>query len=123
MDCTKVDMDALNRCWAKNESKGEASALIACLPFSDRIMTEGFWVVGFEKNDFFERKRPPPEDILWSQSTGAELVVDRRLLKPSGATTRIFEVAVVGRRALCPVGGLNEYPIAVEKLQIRRRIG
>lgn len=116
-------MAEVDRCWEQHQAKGEASALVACLPFSDRISTEGFWVVGFEKNDFFEGKRPPSNDVLWSQSTGASLVVDERDFKPPSRPSRAFEVAVVGRRALCPMGVLNAYPIAVEKLHIRRRIG
>jgi hypothetical protein len=121
VDCTKIDMASFDRCWAQNRAKGEASAVVACRPFSERLSTEGVWVVGFEKNDFFEGKRQPPNDGFQSRSTGAALIVDERLFKPAHPV-RAFEVAVVGRRALCPVGVLNAYPIAVEKLRIRRRI-
>ena len=117
-----MDMAALDRCWERNRAKGEASALVGCLPFSEQLSTEGVWVVGFEKNDFFEGKRPPPRDLLWSQSTGAELIVDERVFKPPVHPTQALEVAVVGRRALCPVGLLNAYPIAVQKLRVRRRV-
>jgi len=121
VDCTTFDMAAFNECWGKNRAQGETSSVVACRPFSDRISTEGVWVVGFEKSDFFDGKRRPPDDVLWSQSTGAELIVDERLFKPP-VHPRAFEVAIVGRRALCPMGVLNAYPIAVEKLHIRRRI-
>lgn len=123
VDCTKVDLIALDRCWEKNRSKGEASALVACMPFSERISTDGIWVVGFEKNDFLEgMKRPPNDELLWSESTGAELAVDESLFKRPLHPMAAFEVEVVGRRALCPVGFPNPYPIAVEKLRIKRRI-
>ena len=41
---------------------------------------------------------------------------------PSGPLTYALEVEVVGRRALCPLGAMNPYPIAVEKLKVIRRI-
>jgi hypothetical protein len=89
-------------------------------------MTKGTWVVGFEKNDFFEGPRPPPTDVMWIDSTGADLILDDDKLQekvaPAGPQTYAFQVDVVGRRALCPVGNLNAYPVAVEKLKINRRI-
>jgi hypothetical protein len=84
--------------------------------------------VGFEKNDFFEGwgKRVPPADLLWTEATGASLIVDdkvRQVIAPIGPTIYALQVEVVGRRALCPSGVLNAYPIAVEKLKVTRRIG
>jgi hypothetical protein len=105
-----------------NHSKGEATMLTACLPFSERLSTSGIWVVGFEKNDFFEGPKPPPGQIMWEGSTGASLVVDEKVYKPNH-DIEAFQVDVLGRRALCPVGPINPYPIAVEKLQIKRRLG
>jgi hypothetical protein len=126
LDCTKFDLPSVHSCFAKNRSRGEAATLVACLPFSQRLMTTGTWVVGFEKNDFFEwDPRVPPTDVMWTDSTGASLVVNEKVrekLAPAGPQTNAFHVDVVGRRALCPVGILNSYPIAVEKLKINRRI-
>ena len=126
LDCTKLDLPSVDRCFEQNRAKGEAASLVACLPFSERLVTNGTWVVGFEKNDFFEwGTRAPPEDVLWTESTGASLVVDHDLpekVAPVGPHTYAFQVDVVGRRALCPVGRMNGYPIAVEKLRINRRI-
>lgn len=121
-------MPSLDHCFEQNRGKGEAASSVACLPFSKRLMTSGIWVVGFEKNDFFEGlgARVPPADVLWNESTGANLIVDQEVLKkvaPNvGPQTYAFQVDVVGRRALCPAGALNAYPIAVEKLTIRRLI-
>ena len=131
LDCsyTSSSVNSFEQCYNQHRGKGEATALVACLPFSERLQTTGIWVVGFERNDFFEGGlRPPPAQYMWHSSTGAELVVDKDAL----AGQRLFEktpepvayaVEVVGRRALCPVGAGNAYPIAVEKLVIRRRIG
>lgn len=121
IDCTHVDWPTLERCMDENQSKGEATMLTACLPFSEPLRTSGIWVVGFEKNDFFEGPKPPPAKIMWEGSTGAELVVDERVFK-IGPDIEALQVDVVGRRALCPVGVINSYPIAVEKLQIKRRV-
>jgi len=126
LDCTKVDLASVDRCFEQNRAKGEAASLVACLPFSERLMTNGTWVVGFEKNDFFEwGARVPPADVMWTESTGASLIVGdkvREKVAPAGPQTYAFQVDVVGRRALCPLGALNGYPIAVEKLKINRRI-
>jgi hypothetical protein len=97
--------------------------LVACLPFSQPLKTSGIWIVGFEKNDFFEGPRPPPAELMWTSSTGAELIVDAKTVHPGGGHIEALEVDVVGRRALCPLGAINPYPIAVQQLQIRRRIG
>jgi len=128
LDCSKMILRNVDSCFQKNRSKGEAASLVACLPFSERLKTSGIWVVGFEKNDFFEGwgARLPPADIIWNQSTGASLVVDDELQKkvaPIGPHTYALQVDIVGRRALCPVGFLNAYPIAVEQLKVERRIG
>jgi hypothetical protein len=127
LDCTKMDLKSLDRCFEQNRAKGEPASLVACLPFSDPLVTNGIWVVGFEKNDFFEGwdGRFPPGD-LWTGTTGAGLIVDEKVLEriaPVGPATYAWEVDVVGRRALCPAGILNPYPIVVEKLNVRRRIG
>lgn len=128
LDCTKVDLPSLDRCFEKNRDKGEAARSVACLPFSKPLMTSGIWVVGFEKSDFLEGwgARVPPADVLWKESTGADLIVDDEMLKkvaPSiGPQSYAFQVDVVGRRALCPAGYPNAYPISVEKLTIRRLI-
>jgi hypothetical protein len=128
LDCTKVNVPSLDRCFQQNRDKGEPESSVACLPFSKPLKTSGTWVVGFEKNDFFESwvKRLPPPDVMWKDSTGAELIVDETTLKkiaPNlGGQTYAFQVDVVGRRALCPAGVLNAYPIAVEKLTVKRLI-
>lgn len=121
LDCTPSEFAPIERCIDENRAKGEAAALVACLPFSQPLKTQGIWVVGFEKNDFFEGSRRPSEEALWTHSTGAELIVDETVFQPTNET-RAFEVEVRGRRALCPVGVVNPYPIAVEKIRIRRRI-
>lgn len=123
-----MDLQSEDRCFEQNRAKGEPVRVVACLPFSKPLVTNGIWVVGFEKNDFFEGlgKRVPPADFLWTRSTGASLVVDDKVqerIAPVGPEIYALEVEVVGRRALCPVGLLNAYPIAVEKLKVIRRIG
>jgi hypothetical protein len=128
LDCTKVDLPSEERCFERNRAKGEAASLVACLPFSEPLATTGIWVVGFEKNDFFEGwgSVVPAADILWTGSTGASLIVDDKVTEkvaPLGPEIYALQVDVVGRRALCPVGVLNAYPIAVEELKVRRRIG
>jgi hypothetical protein len=129
LDCTKVDLQNLDRCFEQNRAKGEPASLVACLPFSEPLVTTGIWVVGFEKNDFLEGwgRRLPPADLLWTEASGASLIVDdkvREKIAPVGPEIYALEVDVVGRRALCPVGSIpNAYPIAVEKLKVRRRIG
>jgi hypothetical protein len=66
LDCAKGQLPALDHCFDQNRAKGEPASLVACLPFSERLMTSGTWVVGFEKNDFFEGwgSREPPADVL-----------------------------------------------------------
>jgi hypothetical protein len=126
VDCTALQWPALSKCFDENKSRGEPASLLACLPFSQPVKTEGTWVVGFEKSDFFEGKRIPPADVMWTQSTGSDLIVDdrtRERIAPAGPQIYAFQVDVVGRRALCPIGVLNSYPIAVERLKIKRRIG
>lgn len=105
-----------------NKSKGETTMLTACLPFSAPLRTSGIWVVGFEKNDFFEGSKPPPTRVMWEGSTGAELIVDEKTYR-SNHRIEALQVEVIGRRALCPIGAANPYPIAVETLQIKRRLG
>lgn len=126
VDCTKLNMQSVDRCFEKNRTKGEVATLITCLPFSDRLTTDGVWIVGFEKNDFFEGPLTVSPDVMWNQSTGASLVVDDKLhqkIAPAGPQFYAIQVDVVGRRALCPVGALNPYPIAVESLKIVRHLG
>lgn len=122
VDCVKIDFATVDRCFQENRAKGDAAKVVACMPFSERISTEGYWVVGFEKNDFFEGSAPPPEKLLWSGSTGADLIVDEKPFKVP-EEPQAFEVDVVGRRALCPMSLINAYPIAVEQIHVRRRIG
>jgi hypothetical protein len=81
IDCTQVDWRSLERCMDANKSKGEAAMLTACLPFSEPLKTTGVWVIGFERNDFFEGPKPPPVQTMWEASTGAELVVDEKIYK------------------------------------------
>lgn len=121
IDCTSLDFATIERCLDENNARGEAAAFLVCLPFSQPLTTGGIWVAGFEKNDFFEGTVRPSNELLWRGSTGAELIVDEATFQPTNET-QAFEVEVRGRRALCPVGLANPYPIAVEKLQIRRRI-
>ena len=122
IDCTSIDLPTIERCHQKNQGKGEVAALVACLPFSPPLKTSGVWVVGFEKNDFFEGRPSPPPNVIWTDSTGAELLVDEKIFKPRN-DTEALQVELVGRRALCPLGVINPYPIAVEKLQITKRMG
>jgi hypothetical protein len=128
LDCTKLDRASQDSCFERNSDKGEAEKSVACLPFSKPLMTSGIWVVGFEKSDFLEGwgARVPPGDVMWKQSTGADLIVDDEMLKkiaPNlGPQSYAFQVDVVGRRALCPAGYPNAYPISVEKLTVRRLI-
>lgn len=121
IDCLGLDLEASERCFEDKRGSGWATAMIACFPFSQPLTTQGVWVVGFEKNDFFEGLQRPPKEVLWTDHTGAELIVDEAIFQPTNET-RAFEVAVRGRRALCPLDVINPYPIAVEKLQIKRRI-
>jgi len=126
LDCSWIDVARLDQCTERNEAKGQVGSFVACFPFSKRLFTKGVWVVGFEKNDFFEGPRPPPADVMWNESTGASLMVEsaiRQKIAPAGPEFRAFEVDVVGRRALCPTGEFNQYPIAVERLKVRRRLG
>jgi hypothetical protein len=128
LDCMNVDLQSEHDCFEQNRAKGERASLLACLPFSEPLMTTGIWVVGFEKNDFFEGfgKHLPAADFLWTEGTGASLIVDddvRRRIAPVGPKIHALQVDVVGRRALCPVSFPNAYPIVVEKLEVRRRIG
>lgn len=115
-------MKSIDQCADKNRAKGEAEMMVACLPFSSLLKTSGIWVVGFEKNDFFEGGPPPPPEIMWRQGTGADLIVDEKLFHPT-PDVQAYQVDVVGRRALCPMGAINPYPIAVESLAIRKRLG
>jgi hypothetical protein len=121
VDCTRLDLAGVERCYERNRARGEVAAMVSCLPFSATLKTGGIWVVGFEKNDFWEGPLRPSPQVLKSQSTGAELIVDEATFKPS-PDIRAYEVEVGGRRALCPIGVVNPYPIAVEKLRIRRRV-
>jgi hypothetical protein len=126
IDCTAINLPTINRCFEQNRAKGEVFSVVACLPFSERLTTRGVWVVGFEKNDFFEQSFTPPSEIMWTASTGSSLIVDDKIqqrVAPVDSHLYAFEVNVVGRRALCPVGDINAYPIAVEKLKITGRIG
>jgi hypothetical protein len=128
LDCINVDLQSVSGCFEQNRAKGEPASLVACLPFSKPLTTTGIWVVGFEKNDFFEGsgRDVPAADFLWTEATGASLIVDegvQRAVAPVGPKIYALQVDVVGRRALCPVGSPNAYPIAVEKLEVRRRIG
>ncbi len=123
-----MDLERSSRCYELNRPKGSSASLVACFPFSQPLVTTGIWVVGFEKNDFFEGwgKRVPPADVLWTEATGASLIVDdkvRQGIAPVGPEIYALQVEVVGRRALCPVDIINAYPIAVEKLKVTRRIG
>jgi hypothetical protein len=77
--------------------------------------------VGFEKNDFFEGGRAPPSDVLWTESTGAELMVDEKLYRPTNRV-QALQVQLIGRRAMCPVGPINPYPIIVQSLLIKGRL-
>lgn len=94
--------------------------LIACLPFSEPLKTSGVWLVGFEKNDFFENPWRPNSTMMQA-STGAALIVDEKIYRP-GKEIEALQVDLVGRRALCPVGVINSYPIAVEKLRMTKRL-
>ncbi len=126
-DCSKIDLPAVDRCFDQHRAKGEPAGLVACLPFSQQLKTSGTWVVGFEKNDFFEwGPRVPPAEVLWTESTGASLIVDDKIeqkVAPTGPQIYALQVEVVGRRALCPLGVINAYPIAVEMLKVTRKIG
>jgi len=98
--------------------------LTACLPFSQPLKTTGVWIIGFETNIFFEGPKPPAVEDMWDRTTGAELVVDEKIYKwVPKPEIEALQVDLVGRRSLCPVGAINPYPIAVQKLQIRRRLG
>lgn len=121
VDCTRLNLPAIEQCAQANQAKGDLAVLTSCLPFSQPLKTSGTWVVGFEKNEFFEGPRPPPADVLWTESTGAELLVEEKTFEPQNHIEAL-QVEVVGRRALCAIGGLNAYPIVVEKLRISKRI-
>jgi hypothetical protein len=126
VDCTQIDFEAVMRCYEKNASKGEVARSVACLPFSERLTTSGTWVLGLEKNTFFEGSGTPHAEVMWKESTGASLIVDEGILNNipwAKRETRAFRVDVVGRRALCAIDILNSYPIAVEKLTVKGHIG
>jgi hypothetical protein len=90
------------------------------------VKTEGTWVVGFEKNDFFEGQQRPRADMMWTKPTASGLIVDDKVqekVAPAGPHIYAFQVNVVGRRPLCPIGIVNPYPVVVQQLKIIRRIG
>jgi len=125
VDCTAIQWPTLSKCFDEHRSHGDGAMLLACMPFSQPIKTEGTWVLGFEVSDFIEGKRPPPADMMWTDPAGSELILDDKVhekIPPVGPQSYAFQVAVVGRRALCPIG-IREYPIVVSNLKILRRIG
>src|SRR6476620_11170446 len=98
LDCTHLDLQAVDRCAEANRTKGQAASLVACLPFSERLKTSGTWIVGFEKNDFFEGGEVPPPDRMWVESTGASLIVDEKVeqkIVPNGPQIQALQVEVV----------------------------
>ena len=121
IDCTAGQWPAWHKCLDDHQSQGTSASFLACLPFSEAINTEGVWVVGFEKNDFFEGPRTPPSEVLWTGSTGTELMVDEKLYRPNNRVEAL-KVRLIGRRALCPMGLINPYPIIVQSLRISGRL-
>jgi hypothetical protein len=121
IDCAAIQWPTLSKCFDEHRSEGEYAGYLACFPFSEPLKTEGTWVVGFEKNDFWEGRRPPPAEVLWNDSTGAQLWVDEKLYRPAVGKVEALQVEVVGRRAMCAVGPINPYPIIVQSLHIKAK--
>lgn len=108
------------RCTEENEAKGQRAVLLNCLPFSDPVKTTGLWVIGFEKNDFFEGKRPAEKDII-TQDSDTELVWDGDVR--STAPYDVLEVELTGRRSLCEFTGITPHLIVAEELKVKSRRG
>ncbi len=124
LDCTSISLADVRRCEETNKGKSAKEILLACLPFSEPLKTNGVWVVGFEKNDFFEGSRTPPPEIIWTETTGANLIADEGVRPPTDrGEYRAVRVEIVGRRALCALGPINPYPIAVEQLKVTEDLG
>jgi hypothetical protein len=108
------------RCMEENGSRGERATLLKCLPYSEPVKITGLWVVGFEKNDFFEGMRPTGESII-RQDSDTELVTnaDVRSTAPYDA----LEVELTGRRSLCRFTEVTPHVIVVDNLKVKSRRG
>ena len=118
VDCRSNLTAKTARCLDENMSKGERGMLLACLPFSEPVKTSGLWVIGFEKNDFFEGKRPITGSII-TQDSDTELVWDEDLR--SKAPYDALEVEVTGRRSLCEFTKVTPHLIVAENLKVKSR--
>lgn len=118
VDCDHYLRPETARCLELNEAKGERAMLLACLPFSAPVKTSGLWVVGFEKNDFFEGKRPAVESMLTEESD-TELVWDGDVRSQSPYNA--LEVQLTGRRSLCRFTELTPHLIVADELKVKGR--
>ena len=103
---------------SENQSKGDRAMLLKCLPFSEPEKIAGLWVVGFEKNDFFEGRRPTGRSIITRASdTKLVAVDDVRSTAPYDA----LEVELTGRRLLCPTNPVQPHLIVANDLRVKSR--
>jgi hypothetical protein len=104
----------------ENESRGQRAMLLKCLPFSEPEHITGLWVIGFEKNDFFEGSRPTGPSII-TQDSDTELVTDKDV--HSTAPYDALEVELTGRRSLCEFSEITPHLIVADHLRVRSRRG
>ena len=120
VDCSRYEGPDTLRCMEENESKGERAMLLECLPFSGPEKITGLWVIGFEKNDFFEGRRPTGDSIR-TQDSDTELVTDEDL--HSTAPYDALEVELTGRRSLCEFTGVSPHLVVADDLRVKSRRG
>lgn len=119
VDCTRINAAAL-KCSEENHQAGDKAWLLRCLPFSTPVRTRGVWVTGFEKNDFFEYKRPASIE----ETSDTELVLDEKndITDGDPGSTEALEVDLIGRRTLCEFTRIKPHLIVVDKITVTRRI-
>jgi len=116
-DCTHLNPIHTSQCFDQERSKGERQMLLRCFPFSPPEKISGLWVVGFEKNDFFEGKAAPTESDL-SKNSGTRLISDDSRPSESGIV-KAFQVQLTGRRSICEFSKIDPHLIIVDRITVQ----
>jgi hypothetical protein len=120
VNCADFDDDKIAQCFDRAEQKSDQRAmLLKCVPFSKSEKIEGLWLVGFEKNDFFEG-RSSPRAADWAKDSNTELFANDEVIGRTMAT-QALQVTVKGRRSLCKFTDLTPNLIVAEEIVVRRR--